>query len=118
VTRKRTGKITPTAVKEAKAALNSGLAERLAEVDTVPLDALASALPEERGQVVKVSPTDEIIATVRDIALGRYKGATPAREVVAAARLLCDFSIPRPAQEMHIKQAVINVIDAYSIPET
>lgn len=117
----------PLGQRYASEAIRGGIIEELEKVETLPvpverpfplpveapLPVLASS--ETGGQVVKVSPTADIVALIRDIAAGRYKneGGTPARDIIAAARLLCDFGVSKPTASVDVRQAVVYVMDPF-----
>ncbi len=115
----------PLGQRYASEAIRGGIIEELEKVETLPvpverpfplpvevapLPVLASA---EQGQNVKVSPTVEIVALIKEIAAGRYTGDTPARDVIAAARLLCDFGVSKPTASVDVRQAVVYVMDPF-----
>jgi hypothetical protein len=114
----------PLVVRLAGEAIRGGLIDRLEQVDELPVaverplpaavEVTASPALASVGPAVKVSPTAEIVDLIREIAMGRYKGDVPARDVIQAARLLCDFGVSKPTQGLDVRAATITVLSPFS----
>lgn len=54
-------------------------------------------------------PDREVLAALRKVAKGKFKGKD-ARNVIAAARLMVEFSVAKPAADVNVRAATILVV--------
>jgi hypothetical protein len=98
---------------------------RKGESATAPLEAReAKALLRETdrkltaGEVTsELLPDLDCLRVVKSIALGTYSGDLPPREIVAAARLMMEYTLVKPVQAVDIRAVTIHVVNGYDLPD-